>query len=178
VAVQSNYAKYKNFVDGTILHGQNGFGQNLNDDLERAIADEIDGILNGLVGNGVIGSSSWLVIAGSGLSVTVTPGVGVIVGQVVRSSGTLSVPALPANTANVLIYVEATSGWIPGFAAWPGIVGFSTTTVTSGQMLIATVATDGSAVIAVTDGRRLLTPIGSLNDQAASRARSAAAGVM
>lgn len=174
---QSNVAKYKVFADGSILYGPAGSGQNLNTDLQKSIADEIDEFLKAMVGDGVF-TGSWTVAAGGGLSVTIAPGGGVIEGQVVKSVGTFPVSSLPASTSGIVIYVAASSPWSPTLKGWPMTAGFRTTPVVAGQLHVATVATDGASVTSVIDQRYVLTSVQSLTQQKNSRAVMAAFGVI
>src|SRR5215831_16944586 len=77
---QSNVGKWKTFSNNQILYGPSGSGQNLNDDLERAIGDEQDAVLAETEGSGVV--SGALVTASNGTTTaSVAAGVAYVNGQ-------------------------------------------------------------------------------------------------
>lgn len=174
---QNNSGKYKVFENGSILYGPSGLGQNLNDDLQKRIADEIDEFLKAMVGDGVF-TGSWVTSAGAGLSVNISAGGGVIEGQIVKSSGTVAVSSLPSSTSGIVIYVTAASPWSSTLKGWQMAANWKNSPVSAGQLHIATVATDGASVTSVIDARYVLTSVQALTQQKNSRAVAAAFGVI
>lgn len=175
---QNNDGKWFHFQNGEILYGPPGIGQNLNGYLQEYLANEIDFFLRGMVGDGVMGVGSWAVTPSTGLAVLVAAGAGVIDGQLVKSNSILSISALPSSTAEILVYVKAGYPWSSAVYSWPAVVGIKTSPLVLGEMHLASVSTDGSSVVGVTDRRRILTPVSLLTEQKNSRARQAASGVL
>lgn len=158
---QSNVKKWWQFVAGR-LYAETG-GQNINDNLQKNLANELDGILTDLVGPAVLGGVSGLAVtAGAGLAVNVAAGSAAIEGQRVKATGSGSVSGLPASTSGIKIYVAAGTPFSVALAAWPVSLGFTTGALGASQLLLATVNTDGTSVILVTDGRVIAETLGAI----------------
>ncbi len=151
---QSNAGKWKSFSDGSRLYGPAGTGQNLNDDLQKRLANEMDAIQAESVGDGVVGygAGGFQVSADVGLSVTVAPGQAYVQGQRVSATLALPIVGLPPNST-VKVYLSASAPFNTSVPAWPAAVGQTSGALAPGQLLLATVTTDGAAVTVVVDGR-------------------------
>lgn len=172
---QSNSAKWKNFADGQVLHGQSGAGQNLNDDLQKRIADELDAAWAELIGDGVV--SGMAVTLAGGLAVNIDPGTIYILGQRVRTGALFLLTGLPATQALIRVYIEASVGYDSTQHAWPAMFGKTTGVLTTGQLFLAEVSTDGSTVTGIVDRRSLIKPLGTTL-RTLSKARLASLGVL
>lgn len=153
--MSSNTAKYKNYQDGVILFGPSGAGQNLNDDLQKNLADYEDAVLVDMIGQGAV-VLGMPVQTTTGLAVQVGVGTAFVSGQRVRSTLAATVSSLPANTTGIQIYVEAGTPFNLTHRAWPASFGFTTGGLGSDQLLLGTVNTDGTGVTLITDGRVFL----------------------
>lgn len=151
---QDNTAKYKNFENGQVLHGPAGSGQNLNVDLQKAMGDEIDAILDELIGTGV--AVGLQVQSTSGLAVLVSAGSGLIAGQRVRQVSQATVSGLTPNATDLKIYAQASSPFSVANRAWPLAFGFTADALMSDQLLLGQVNTDGASVTLITDKRAFL----------------------
>lgn len=148
-----NTAKWKLYADQQLLYAGAGSGQNLNDDLQKNIANELDRLLVSAYGDAVIGESSFLTTVVSGLQVSVAAGSALIQGQKVYKSGSTTL-TLTANKVDLKIYVKLDSG---GFnlttSTWPTTVNFIDGSLPSDSILLATVTTGASTITSVTDLR-------------------------
>lgn len=149
--MQDNTSKWKDYQDGAVLNASGGV-QNLNVDLEKNIGDEIDAILNDLLGAHVV-LVGLQVGTTTGLAVEVSAGTAFISGQRVRQSGTGTVTLLPASTTGIKIYVTPGSPFNLLNHGWPATFGSTVGALGTDQLLLATVATDGSGVTDIDDGR-------------------------
>jgi hypothetical protein len=147
---QINTGKYKVFADAGILYGPSGVGQNLNVDLEKALADELDAIYDAIIGDGIV--AGLAVSDGGGLDASVAAGVAVIAGQRV-SQGIASTIAMTDNTAAQKVYVSANTPWSAALRSWPLVLGKTTGSIPADSILLATVTTASGAITVVTDGR-------------------------
>lgn len=164
---QNNEGKWKSFSNSAGLDGPPGVRQNLNEDLQERLGDDLDRALR--LHQGSVVASGWAVSAGAGLSVDIATGVGFVDGQLVGGSG--SVGSLPASTANIKIYVQAGTPYGAVAVQWPASFGYTTGSLTAGQLLLALVTTSGSAVTQVVDQRifttTIATLVGSIDDTTA-----------
>lgn len=156
----ANDGKWKSFANGQVLYGPAGSGQNLNTDLEGNAANDIDSQVAEIVGDATV--SGHLVAAGVGLAVTITAGTTYCAGQRVKTTSSGGVGSLPASTSGIKIYAEPMTPWSTTNRAWPANFAFTTGALAAGQVLLATVTTDGSNVTVVTDGRVLFSSLGSI----------------
>lgn len=156
----ANDGKWKSFQNGQVLYGPAGSGQNLNTDLEGNAANDIDSQVAEIVGDATV--SGHLVAAGVGLAVTISAGTTYCAGQRVKTTSSGGVGSLPASTSGIKIYVEPMTPWSTTNRAWPANFAFTTGALAAGQVLLATVTTDGSNVTVVTDGRALFGTLGSI----------------
>lgn len=150
----SNVGKWKVFTDGQIIYGPAGSGQNLNEDLQKNLANELDSIIADALGDGV--SSGFGVSAGAGLSVNIAAGDGYAGGQRAASSGVTNIPSLPPSTSGIKVYFYANTPYSTSLFAWTAAFGYTTGALSAGQVLLATVTTDGSGVTGVVDARSWL----------------------
>lgn len=163
-AIRDNIGKYYRYAKGK-LFSETG-GQNLNVDLQKNLADELDSILDSLAGTAVVGGSSWVVSPTvNPLEVRVSAGEGFFAGQRGKTTADFVVtPQLAANTNGVQIYIElddSNTGWDSDLSAYPVRVGSAgpLSTLPSRSIMLATVNTPASGVIApssITDQRRVV----------------------
>lgn len=178
---QSNSAKFFTYVNGQILYGPSGVGQNLNDDMQKNLADEADIILSKLAGTVIF--NGWQVVSASALTVNVELGDGLIDGQYIRSTGTQTVSSLTPSTSGLKIYVELAAGsnYSTTTDSWPATFQFTTGSLTTSQILLATCQTDGTSVTAIVNGRVLVKNLLTLSTEVAdvtAKSRIAALGLL
>lgn len=170
--MQDNTGKWFVYVDGSILRGATGSGQNLNGDLQKNIGDELDALMSDVLG-------AYGVLVGlqaqttTGLAVGIMSGTAFIGGQRVRQAGTATVALLPANTANIRIYISAGTPFNLTNRGWPAVFGYTTGSIGVDQLLLATVTTDGSGVTSLVDGRVF---VGQLANAPSAAEKAAMAG--
>lgn len=162
--IRSNVGKWKTFVKGKLFSSAGG--QNLNVDLQENIGDELDSILDGLVGTAVVGADSWRVQPTvNPLEVKVTAGEGYFAGQRGRSTADFVVtPQLATSATGVQIYIElddSNAAFDSTLSSWPVRVASAgpLTSLPARAILLATVDTPASGVIApsaITDKRKVV----------------------
>jgi hypothetical protein len=147
-----NLGKWHNFLNGVVLHGPPGSStHNLNESLQKRIANELDAVFSDLLSGAVI--TNLAVTLPGGLAVDIASGTAYLEGQRIRKAAISTVSGLPPSTSGIKIYIEATTPYSPTNSGWPALGGFTTGSLSSSQLLLATVATDGSNVTANVDGR-------------------------
>ncbi len=191
-----NKGKPKKYADSVALTADSG-SQNLNVDLEKVLADELDAQNADLIGgNAVLGATSFGVTGKSSLKVDVAAGIAYLDGQRARATATQTYPSgnLPDNTDNILVYVTvdtavdgngyATAPYSVANNAWPAKIGHILGTsaagqgqLSAGQLFLARAKTLGGVSTITEDGRVFLMTHKDLADVALTAAmRLAAAG--
>lgn len=151
--MSDNTGKWKTYADAAVLSASGGV-QNLNVDLEKNLADESDLITDDILGGDFV-VSGLAVSTTTGLAVEIAAGTVFLNGQRIRQTVVAIVGALTPN-ATLKIYVQAGTPFSTANKGWPATFGATAGSLTSDQMLLALVTTDGSGVTLITDMRALL----------------------
>lgn len=147
-----NTGKHKLYENGAVIYGPAGSGQNLNVDLQKNTGDELDAIVDDLLGADLV-LTGLLVQSTTGLAVEVTAGSGFVSGQRVKQTTAVILGSLTANATGLKIYAQAGTPFTLANRAWPVVLGFTSGALTVDQLHLATVNTDGSGTTLITDAR-------------------------
>lgn len=149
--IKDNTGKWHIFSDGDTLWANQPAGSDLNVDLQKNIADEIDSILAETFGNCVLNATSFRITPGtSNRSVNISSGYAILNGQVC-SKGTDTYEQNLSYPAKHTFYLEiddSSNDYDESVHAWPAKITRLTSGTPSGSyMTLGVVVVDDDAVI-------------------------------